>query len=115
MVSHCSFVSWKLNMLTWYRPRRSRRNASAARKTKSTLNLINSQSLMSAHHPTPPSIVVPLAPHAHSTDRNITHSTKENSVEYAKYVKSALQRAVSDCLLLSQEKGAVAHELQGII
>ena len=70
---------------------------------------------MSAHHPTPPSIVVPLAPHARLTDRNIIHSTKENSVEYARCVKSALQRAVSDCLRLRQEEGAMALEVQGII
>ena len=86
--------------LKLYRPRRSKPNANEVHKTKSILNSTNLQNSMYVHHPIHLYTVDRPVAFALSTDRNIILSTRGICVKYARFVRSALQRAGSVYLSL---------------
>ena len=68
------------------------------RKTRLTLNSINSQSLTSARLLTPQYMADPPVSHVLSMEQNTIPSSKDKYVGFAKCVRLVLQQAVLDYL-----------------
>ena len=87
--------------LTLRRLRRPRHYASEIHKIRLISSSINSRNLMFARHPILQSTAALRAQHVPLMVQNTIHNTKESFVKYARFVRSALQRAAFDYLLLS--------------